>query len=70
MHVLLAVLALPALLAAQDVNVFDAKSEGLSSHTIYAPKSAGKIPVLVWSSGGCIRDGISSTLSTSATYLD
>jgi hypothetical protein len=51
----LTVLSLAALSAAQ--NVYNAKSDGLSQHTIYMPSTSGKIPVLVWSSGGCMRDG-------------
>jgi len=53
----LAVLALAALSAAQGIDTYNAKSDGLSSHTIYMPKGSGKVPVLVWSSGGCMKDG-------------
>jgi hypothetical protein len=51
----LAVLSLAVFAAAQ--KVYSAKEDGLSQHTIYMPDTAGKIPILVWSSGGCIRDG-------------
>jgi len=50
------VLPLAAICTAQ--NVFSGKADGLSQHTIYMPESSpGKIPVLIWSSGGCQRDG-------------
>jgi len=52
----LAVLSLTAISAAQ--NVYSGKADGLSAHTIYMPTNApGKIPVLIWGSGGCIREG-------------
>jgi hypothetical protein len=51
----LTLLSLAALSAAQ--KVYSAKDDGLSQHTIYMPDTPGRIPVLVWSSGGCIRDG-------------
>ncbi len=57
-----ATLALVALSSAQGVNVYNAKLDGLSQHTIYMPSTKGKFPVLVWSSGGCIGDGICSSL--------
>jgi hypothetical protein len=53
----LAILSLVAGSASQQINVYSGKADGLSQHTIYTPKTSGKIPVLVWSSGGCIRDG-------------
>jgi hypothetical protein len=53
----LALLSFAALSAGQAIDVYSGKSAGLSQHTIYMPKTSGKIPVLVWSSGGCIRDG-------------
>jgi hypothetical protein len=52
----LAILSLTAISAAQ--NVYSGKADGLSAHTIYMPTNApGKIPVLIWGSGGCMRDG-------------
>jgi hypothetical protein len=51
----LAILSLAVLAAGQ--KVYSAKEDGLSQHTIFMPDTPGKIPVLVWSSGGCIRDG-------------
>lgn len=52
----LIILSLTAISAAQ--TVYSGKAEGLSSHTIYMPTNApGKIPVLIWGSGGCQRDG-------------
>jgi hypothetical protein len=53
----LTILSLAAFSVAQDISVYSARADGLSQHTIYMPKTPGKIPVLVWSSGGCMRDG-------------
>jgi len=50
-------LLLASVAVAQESNVYSGKADGLSQHTIYMPATKGKVPVLVWSSGGCIRDG-------------
>jgi hypothetical protein len=51
------VLSIAALSAAQAVQPYSGKDDGLSQHTIYMPKTTGKVPALVFSSGGCFRDG-------------
>jgi len=57
MHISLTLLSFAALSAGQAIEVYSGKSDGLSQHTVYMPKTTGKVPVMVWSSGGCIRDG-------------
>ena len=58
MYGLFAFLSLAVVSAAQEINVYNAKDDGLSQHTIYMPENAtGKIPVMVWGSGACARDG-------------
>jgi hypothetical protein len=57
----LAILPFAAFSASQQIDVYSGKSDGLSQHTIYMPKTSGKIPVLVWGSGGCMRDGKGSS---------
>jgi hypothetical protein len=53
----LALASLTAIATAQ--SVYSGKADGLSQHTIYMPTNApGKIPVLIWGSGGCQRDGM------------
>jgi hypothetical protein len=54
----LAILSLVALSAAQAIQPYSGKDDGLSQHTIYMPNTQGKVPVLVFSSGGCFRDGM------------
>jgi hypothetical protein len=53
----LMMLPLVALSAAEGISVYNGKSDGLSQHTIYMPNMTSKVPLMVWSSGGCIRDG-------------
>jgi len=53
----LAILSFVASAAGQGIEVYSGKADGLSQHTIYMPKTSGKVPVLVWGSGGCMRDG-------------
>jgi len=66
MHTSAVLLSLATLVVGQKINVYNAKDVGLSQHTIYMPEStpSGKIPVLLWASGGCMREGMSTALFT------
>jgi len=57
----LAILSFVAFSASQQIDVYSGSADGLSQHTIYMPKTTGKIPALVWGSGGCFRDGKGSS---------
>jgi hypothetical protein len=51
-------LLLAAISTAQNINVYSGKDDGLSQHTVYMPTDVkGKVPVLIWASGGCAREG-------------
>jgi hypothetical protein len=58
MRSFLAILSLVGLSVSQTIETYSGKDDGLSQHTIYKPNTKEKVPVLVFSSGGCFREGI------------